>query len=264
MNPLLDLSARPVIAHRGASGLAPENTLAALDLAVAQGADALEFDLRLASCGTPVVFHDASLDRTTNAAGPLGAHSASALSNLDAGCHFSPDGGATFPYRERRLGVPTLAQVLERFPDSPLLIELKTVEVAAPALEVLTRHGAADRAVVASFLDEALAPYRRVCFPTGASRRRIAWHWLRTSCRLPAGGCPDLLYAVPDRFRDRIEVPTRRFVAAARRLGRPVHVWTVNDPARAAQLWGIGVSGIITNFPALMLAERARLPRISP
>jgi glycerophosphoryl diester phosphodiesterase len=64
---------------------------------------------------------------------------------------------------------------------------------------------------------------------------------------------------VPDRYRDKLLVPTTRFIHAARRAGRPVHVWTVNDPERAAELWRQGVCGIITNYPALIRAERDRL-----
>jgi glycerophosphoryl diester phosphodiesterase len=73
VNPLLDLDARPVIGHRGASGHAPENTLPSFALALAQGADALELDVHLTADGTPVVLHDATLDRTTDRRGPVAA-----------------------------------------------------------------------------------------------------------------------------------------------------------------------------------------------
>ena len=66
-------------------------------------------------------------------------------------------------------------------------------------------------------------------------------------------------YAVPDRFRDRIHVPTARFISAARRAGCPVHVWTVNDPERAGYLWGKGAAGVITNFPAEIVGKRRAL-----
>ena len=94
MNPLLDLSARPVIAHRGASAYAPENTLAAFELAVTQGADALELDVRLSRDGAPVVLHDHTLDRTTNLAGPVRGRTLAELRQADAGFRFTPDRGA--------------------------------------------------------------------------------------------------------------------------------------------------------------------------
>src|SRR5580765_3256853 len=98
-NPLLDLSARPIIAHRGASGAAPENTLAAFELAVRQGADAFELDVRLTADGVPVVLHDPTLDRTTDRAGPLAALRVADLKGIDAGARFTLDRGESFPFR---------------------------------------------------------------------------------------------------------------------------------------------------------------------
>ena len=238
MNPLLDLSAHPVIGHRGASGLAPENTRESMALAVAQGADALEFDLRLSADGVPVLMHDPTLERTTRGQGPVGALS---VRQLEA------------------LGVPTLTEILEAFKETALLIELKTVEVALPVHRTLLEHAAQERVVLASFLDQALAPFRDGKFNVGASRRGILALWLRSKLRIgvPRGNLQ--LYAVPDRYKERVLVPTRQFIRSAREAGRPVHVWTVNDPGRAAELWNQGVSGIITNYPALIRAERDRL-----
>lgn len=251
---LLDPDAHLVIAHRGASGCAPENTLAALELAREQGADALEFDVRLAACGTPVLMHDPILDRTTSMRGPVAARTAAELKECDAGYFFSEDGVA-FPWRGRGVQVPTLAEVLEQFPDMPLLIELKTVEAALPVRDLLRRFGAAGRVVLASFLDPALAPFRDGAHATSASRRAILQHWLGSRMGLGAMG-PDPAYSVPERFRGRIAVPTPAFVRVARSAGRPVHVWTVNNVARAQDLWARGVSGIITNYPELLLRAR--------
>jgi glycerophosphoryl diester phosphodiesterase len=124
-NPLLDLSARPIIAHRGASGSAPENTLAAFNLAVRQGADAIELDVRLTADGVPVVLHDATLDRTTASVGPLGALSFAGLQAVDAGARYTPDQGRTYPYRGTALRVPALADVLREFSRIPILVEVK-------------------------------------------------------------------------------------------------------------------------------------------
>lgn len=258
MNPLLDLSAHPVIGHRGASGVCPENTRYSLELALKQGADALEFDVQLSSDGTPVLMHDPLLDRTTGALGPLSARTAAELAALDAGYHWSPDAGASYPWRGRGLGVSTLAEVLEHFPTTPLLIELKTAQVAGPVRRTLEQHEAKGRVVVASFLDDALTPFRQAGFATGASKRGNLALWVRSKLGLGAPAGPDRLYAVPERHRNWV-VPTARFIRAARHAGRPVHVWTVNDPDRAAELWRRGVSGIITDFPEIMVAQRNRL-----
>jgi glycerophosphoryl diester phosphodiesterase len=259
MHPLLHPGRHPVVGHRGAAGSAPENTLAALDAAVGEGAEALEFDVRLAADGVPVLLHDPLLDRTTDRTGPVGERTSEELAAADAGYRFSPDGGATFPWRGRGGGVPSLREVLERYPFTPFLLELKTVAAAEPVRRLLVELGAEDRTIVASFLERALLPFREGAIPTAASRRRIASLWLRARLGLPAPRIPDRVYAVPDRYRDRLHVPTVRFIEAARRAGYPVHVWTVDDPARAALLWGSGACGMITNYPRRLLAERNRL-----
>lgn len=258
MHPLLDLDSHPVIGHRGASGLAPENTVAAFGLAVEQGADAIELDVRLSVDGVPVVFHDPVLERTTDGTGPLGERTAAELARLDAGYRFPPD-GQSFPWRGRGEGVPRLSDVLDHFPTTPLLIELKVAEAAGPVKELLRHYAAESRVVIASFLEEALAPFRDGHFRTSAPRRGIIALALRSRLGFSAPRIPDQAYAVPMRYKNLIPVPTERFIRVARQAGCPVHVWTVNRPADAATLWLRGVSGVITNFPALMIAERKRV-----
>src|SRR6185312_16951069 len=89
VNPLLDLDARPVIAHRGASAYAPENTIPAFELAVRHGADGFELDVRVTRDGAAVVIHDDSLDRTTDLTGLVRARTLAELRAADAGYHFS-------------------------------------------------------------------------------------------------------------------------------------------------------------------------------
>ncbi len=259
MHPLLDLDRHPVIGHRGAAGLAPENTIESFAQALEQGADALEFDLRLSADGVPLVVHDPTLERTSDRAGLVSALPASVIQAADGGYRFSPDGGKTFPWRGAGVRIPSLVEVLEKFPFTPLIIELKLVEVVEPARRLLIDRAAAGRALIASFLEEALLPFREAGFNTSASRQRITRLWLRSLAGLPPGPIPDQAFAVPDLYKDRVRVPSRRFIRNARRAGCPVHVWTVDEPARARELWALGAAGMITNFPALLLAERNRL-----
>ncbi|HEX6434369.1 MAG TPA: glycerophosphodiester phosphodiesterase family protein, partial [Gemmatimonadales bacterium] len=109
MNPLLDLAARPIIAHRGASGSAPENTMAAFTLAIEQGADAIELDVRLTADGVPVVLHDTALDRTTNRSGLLHDHTLAELRAVDAGARFTLDRGRSYPFKEADVRIPALS-----------------------------------------------------------------------------------------------------------------------------------------------------------
>lgn len=252
---LLDLSARPVIAHRGASAAAPENTLAAFELAVRQGADAIELDVRPTADGVPVVLHDPTLDRTTDRRGPVTSYTAADLRKVDAGARFSPDGGRSFPFRARGLGIPTLAEVLAAFPDVPVLIELKDPRVQQAVRALLLERRAFERCVVVAEDPAALAVFREPPFVLGASGEDIGRLYRGVLFgRVPSAVAYRLL-SVPLRYRG-LRVPTRRFVAAARRLGCPVHVWTVDAPDAARRLWSCGVSGIVTNAPDRIRAAR--------
>ena len=99
----MDRPAAPpqVIAHRGASGYETEHTFAAFDLALAQGADVLELDVRVTADGVPIVMHDPTLDRTTDMSAPVAERAFEQLRRADAGARFTADGGATFPWRGR-------------------------------------------------------------------------------------------------------------------------------------------------------------------
>jgi glycerophosphoryl diester phosphodiesterase len=176
------------------------------------------------------------------------------LRGCDAGYRFTSD-GASFPWRDRGVFIPSLSQVLEQFPQALCLIELKTVEAAIPVRRVLLRHGAANRVMVASFREAALVPFRAGGFLTSAARRSIFRLWAGSKLGLTMK-VTDQAFSVPEYYRNRIPVPTPAFVAAARRAGCPVHVWTVNQPERAKALWARGVGGIITNFPGLMVETR--------
>src|SRR5919199_3937577 len=169
MHVLLDLHAHPVVAHRGASARAPENTLPAFELALEEGADALELDVRTTADDVAVVIHDATLDRTTNASGAVATLPLERVRAADAGARFSPNGGRTFPWRGRGLQLPTLDEVLVAFPTTPLVIEIKTARAQEAVRRTLVERRALDRCVVMSFLANALTLFRESPWLTGAS-----------------------------------------------------------------------------------------------
>jgi glycerophosphoryl diester phosphodiesterase len=255
VNPLLDLAARPVIAHRGASAEAPENTLPAFEAAVQRGADAFELDVRLTADGAPVVIHDDTLDRTTDRTGLVRSHTLAELRSVDAGARFTADRGQTYPYRGGDARIPTLGEILWAFPKVPLLLEIKEPEAQEAVRKVLLQEDAAERCVVASEHQAALRLFDEPPFARGASGAEIsALYWAALLGRRPPAAGYRLL-SVPERYRG-LTVPTRRFVAAARALGCPVHVWTVDLPAAARRLWGGGVAGIVTNAPRVIVEAR--------
>jgi glycerophosphoryl diester phosphodiesterase len=248
---LLDLTARPIIGHRGAAAQAPENTIPSFHLALEQGADALEFDVRITRDGEAVVLHDQTLDRTTDATGPLRRRTLQELEQVDAGFRFSPDGGRSHPWRGKGLRIPPLRQVIQDLPTIPLLIEVKEPEAQEAIARVLQETGAVGRAVLAGSDWRSLQTFRSPPFHLGASRRDIARLYFGLGSPDPACRC----YAVPDRFKI-LPVPTRRFVDAAHRRGASVHVWTVDDPAHARHLWANGVNGMVTNRPDVLVQVR--------
>jgi glycerophosphoryl diester phosphodiesterase len=255
VNPLLDLSARPVIAHRGSSAEAPENTLPAFEAAVQRGADAVELDVRLTADGAPVVIHDATLDRTTDRTGPVSGLTLAELRAVDAGSKFTPDGGRTYPHRGQGAQVPTLGEVLWTFPRLSVLVEIKEPEAQEAVRRVLLQESAAERCVVASEQHEALRAFDEPPFLRGASGTEISALYWAAMLRRRAPEASYRCLSVPLRYKG-LPVPTRAFVAAAQARGCPVHVWTVDSPKAARKLWGRGVAGVVTNLPGVMVGAR--------
>jgi glycerophosphoryl diester phosphodiesterase len=258
VNVLFDVNARPVIAHRGGRARAAENTLEAMQLGIADGANAIEFDVRLSADGEVVVIHDATVDRTTNGSGTVERMTLADLRSLDAACGFSRI--EAHPVARRACRIPTLAEVFESLPGTPLIIEVK-----APAASTLTRaliekHGAEDRCLVDSVHSNALAVFRGSRIARGASRngviRLLAGSFLHTRALLPVelGGL-----CIPRTYRG-LPLPVKRLVAIVRSMGRPTHIWTVNDPREALEMWALGASGIITDEVRAIVAARQVAP----
>ena len=233
---LLDPTARPLIAHRGASGTHPENTMLAFEQGLSLGADAIELDVRLTADGVLVVIHDRDLDRTTDGSGPVGSFTAEQLGQFDAGSG------------ER---IPSLDSVLARFPSTPLILELKETQVARPVMELLRRHGAAQRVLVGSFEPGALAPFDVPGFYRAASRRETTAFWLGSRLGWAPRGRSYQAFTVPVQH-GKVTVVDEPFTRWAMRRAKPVHVWTVDYKTEAQRLRTMGVQGIITNFPERM------------
>jgi glycerophosphoryl diester phosphodiesterase len=255
---LLDPLARPVIGHRGNRAFAPENTLESFVEAVALGADALEFDLRVSRDGQLVVFHDATLERTTDGQGPVEQHTLAELGRLDAGAHFTRDGGCSFPWRGRGVTVSSFDEIIDALPRTlPCIIELKTPAATEPLRRAILRHGIAQRIIVAGFDPQSTRPLRDAGFALGASTPDVVA--LLPAALLHRRAAPRFVQAlcIPQRWHG-LPVPIGAFARVLRGSGTVIHVWTVNDPAQAAMLWAVGVQGIISDDPGLMLGARAR------
>lgn len=230
--------------------------MAAFELAARQGADAFELDVRLTRDWVPVVLHDAALGRTTDRNALLATLTWQELGEVDAGYRFTPD-RRSFPFRGRDVRVPRLVDVLRAFPEMPVLVELKEAAAQEAVKQVLEEEKAVELCVLASEHHAALTLFREPPFATAASGAEIGALYRSVWLRRVPPSVPYRCLSVPLRYRG-LPVPTQAFIAAARRLGCPVHVWTVNEPATARALWDKGVAGIVTNFPALIDGVREK------
>ena len=256
--PFFDASRPQVFAHRGGCALGPENTLAAFDLGLAAGADGLELDVHLSADGVAVVCHDDTLDRTTNGSGPVRARTAAELASVDAGCRFTDERGG-HPFRERGVGVPALQDGLRRFPDVPIIVEMK-VDSAAMGLAVVDdvrAAGALDRVCAAGYgqhsIDAVRAALPQMATSASHPEARIAVY--RSIAGWPKRRMPYGTYQVPERA-GLIRVVSRRFIRHAHQAGVRVQVWTVDEQADMERLLRWGADGLISNRPDLAVRVR--------
>lgn len=264
--PYLALPAPWLVAHRGGSLLAPENTFVAFDRAVALGADAIETDVRRTRDGVVVVFHDETTERITGARGTIEARTLAEVHSLDAAFHFTADRGARFPHRASGVRIPSLAETFARYPTMRFSIDAKSRDPAlADALAGTIRGARAeDRVCIGSFHDDQAERLGRL-LPSACRflpRRAAACHVIAAHARLPGVLCPGGydVAALPPR-RGPVPVVTARTIAHFHRLGMPVHVWTIDEERQMTALLALGVDGIITDRPDLLSTVLGRAGR---
>jgi len=243
-----------VIAHRGDSKAAPENTLAAFRSAVAEGVDLVELDYLHSSDGVPVVFHDKELDRTTDAVKhfggrktPLASKSFAELRKLDAGSWFDARfAGERIPTLDESLGAIQAGSVT--------LIERKTGD-AATLVKLLKDKKLLDRVVVQAFDWDFLAECRRLAPEltlVALGEKSIVPERLAAAAKFAPAGVG---------WRDKDLTP--QAIAAIHERGLKVWVWTVDDPQRAKELVAAGIDGVITNVPGKLKQAGIGGPRAS-
>jgi glycerophosphoryl diester phosphodiesterase len=230
-----------IIAHRGASAYAPENTLAAFELAVRQKADAIELDAKLTIDGYVVVFHDQTLDRTTGAQGRVIDSKLAELRRLDAGSHFD------VAYKGEQ--IPTLDEVFDLV-GKRIFINVELTNYASlldrlpeKVAEIVNKHSLAERVMFSSFNPIALIRVRRILpeVPIGLLARpgrQGAWarSWIGTLIRYQSLN-PALVDA------------DKRLFARTHRRGCTLLVYTVNQPEEMRRMFQLGVDGIFTYDP---------------
>jgi glycerophosphoryl diester phosphodiesterase len=238
------------IAHRGGSRLRPENTLAAFDHAASLGVDGFECDVHLSRDGVPVVIHDATLDRTTAGSGSVTARTAKELGAIDAGARFGESDG--FPFRGSGHGVPKLADLLDRHPDIPIVVEIKGDDstVVPAVVSVLRASRRPGRYMVGGFSGPVLDAVRQIApeLPTGASRNEVKAAIRRSYLRIPPRRTGYAVFQVPFMFQGK-QIFRGSFVRTVTRAGVPVQAWIVDDEADMRRLIQWGVTGLISDRP---------------
>lgn len=241
-----NLSLPTIFAHRGASALAPENTLSAFQLAVELGAHAIELDAKLTLDGEVVVFHDRSLARTTGAEGLVGTTSLEALKKLDAGSFFDS------AFRGEK--IPTLDEVFVQL-GRKIYINIELTNYANPTddlpekvAELVSRYNLEEWVLFSSFNPSALNRVKKALptVPVGLLALAGQPGWLARSW---FGSFMAPYQALHPESSD----VNQKLVERVHRRGARVHTYTVNDPAQMRRLFQLGVDGIFTDDPGLAL-----------
>jgi glycerophosphoryl diester phosphodiesterase len=244
-----DLSCPIIIAHRGDKTHAPENTLAAFTQAAENGADAIEFDVKLTADGRVIVLHDQTVNRTTNGMGKISKLPYAAVRDLDAGAWFSEK------FRGER--IPTLDEVFETV-GKRLYINVELTNYFTPGdglvpkvVDLIRKHGLQNRMLFSSFFARNLEMARLLVpeVPRGLlCMRGILGYWGRTfTWRGDYFALHPYLTEVDPGLVYRVQA-----------AGKRVHVWTVNPEGELKRMIGLGVDAIITDDPVLALSLLGR------
>ena len=244
----------PVIfGHRGASKYAPENTIAALELALQQGAQAFELDTMLSADGVPVVIHDQTVDRTTNGSGRVDQLNLKILRTLDAGSTFSPK------FKNER--IPLLEEVFTIFKNRALInVELKNYHnhfdvLPKVVVEIAKKIDVFDQLLFSSFIPSYLNRIRRLI-----PEAHVA---LLSSMSLIGNLSRSKVFSwiSPDYIHPHFKGISKSFIEKQHRMNRKVNAWTVNQSTDMIELIRYGVDGIITNDPKLAQEIKCRMKK---
>ncbi len=226
------------IAHRGASGIAPENTCAAFKKAIEIGVDAIELDLHGTLDGEIVAIHDTSLDRTTNIKGHINQNTLNTIKQADAGTWFSPQ------YADQT--VPTLEEALDCIAGTTIaVLEIKDDSIAEPVVQKITEMNLIEMVVIISFQTDVLKTVRTM-------EPRIPTGWLigsRNGNANPVHLCQQLVSMGCNLLNVNHILIASEFAFEVRRRGIALWSWTVDNIESMRELLKYGVQGITSNHP---------------
>ena len=255
--PYLDAPTPIAFAHRGGAKLWPENTLTAFQGAIDLGIRHIETDLHRTRDGVIVCFHDERLERTTDGLGPIARHTHAELERLDAGHGFQSDDGR-HPFRGQGIRIPTFDEALALHPEVRFNVEIKQADppMERALLDFIRLRGIQDRVLVAAAKDATGHAFRAIAgdrIATSPGLRGVVRFWLGVRTGLHRFDRYDF---------DALQVPVSHggltvvdgaFIEAAHRHGLHVHVWTIDDAIEMRRLIDLGVDGIMSDRPDVLL-----------
>ena len=237
-----------VFGHRGARAYAPQNTIPAFELAVEQGAQGIELDVHRSRDGQLVIMHNFDVDETTDGSGRITEKTLAEIKALDAGSKFAPEFAGT--------PIPTLDEVFEAVGKRLFInVEIKSESAETDGVEqavadCIRRHAMVTRVIISSFNPLALSRFR-AALPDVP----IGFLYSENSPEV----VHDLIKTIPhEAYHPHDNLIDAALMADAQANGRIVNAWTVNDPARAQALVALGVAGIITDAPDVILGAFKR------
>jgi glycerophosphoryl diester phosphodiesterase len=239
-----------VIPHGGGEALFPMNTIHAFERSMAMGGEVIDIDVSLSADGVPVGIHDQTVDATTDGSGAVTSLTVVQLQQLDAGYDFTLDGDQ--PYRGKGIRIPTLREVLDRFPDTLVSIDLKDLgfDIIEPVCQVLRDTQALARSFVGSNGDEQIIELRKRCpdIRTSANLPDARALWAAAEANDESYRPAALIDQPPYRRSGRTLVSPER-LAYAHAHDVAILTWVVDDEASMRELVAMGVDGIYTRNP---------------
>ena len=272
-----------VIIHAGREGIAPSDTLYALQMASNMGVDVLEMNIHGSVDGHLVLIHDDTVDRTTNGSGKVSDKTAAELLSLDAAYYYSPEPDFSnirdfdkrkkvrnpdiiYPLRGQGIRIPLLKAVFESFPTKRMIIEIKqkTPAIAVQFCHMIQSYGRQADIVVGSFHQQVMNEFREACpeVATSMTPREGMIFFLGSKILLTRALSPKaaVLQFPPTiglpgdfGFLGEIDVVDARLVKEAHRKNMSVQVWTVNESEEMEHLINMGVDGIMTDYPQRLM-----------
>ena len=247
-----------VIPHGGGDALFPENTIVAYVGSRAMGGEVIDADVQMSRDGVLVAFHDPTLERTTNGTGRVDSKTLAELEKLDAGWAFTRR--SKHPYRGKGIRIPTIEAILRRFPKMPVTLDVKDerTELVRPLCDVLIRLGRTADVYLGLDSSDQVIGMRNTCpgvRTSGTDDDRRAMRAARE--RSDAAFVPNMSVSQP-RFRadDGSIRITEAYLSYAHSKGIAVLTWVVDDPKDMRYLLDLGVDGIYTRRPDVLVKLR--------